>query len=431
MLKSTDDFMKVCFFTKYPPIEGGTSSRSYWLARGLGEKGIEVHIITDAFEEKCWLEKIDFENIEDLTNLQPKNVYLHSLDANIPDLKEDKRSLIFNSSRESRLISLGLEVINSYNCDIIDSRYFFPYGLAAYWTKKITNLPLILRHATSDIATLISKRSFHYLFRRIFSESDLIITDRKKSGFFQELGIPFSQKFHFSFNYGIDSQYFNPYVSAIDLSKYGLKIDADIPIITYIGKMGRAKGIYELAKAASQIKGDFLLLFVAGGPNLEDFRHYIEKFPALKNKYFFLGFVPPWRIPSILRSSRCLLNLEKRFSFMSHFPSQPLEAMAVGVCPMVSDEIHESYKNLPGVEKDKNILVVNPNNPRELKKTLERIIKDKNFSRDIGEEAAKVFNKDVFPIAISKTLKIYEILSGNKSFKRYTEKLKRAILRYC
>jgi len=65
---------RVCFFTKYPPIEGGTASRSYWLIRALGEKGIEAHVITDALEKE-WLEKIDFEDAGDLANFQPEMIW--------------------------------------------------------------------------------------------------------------------------------------------------------------------------------------------------------------------------------------------------------------------------------------------------------------------------------------------------------------------
>jgi len=34
--------MKICFITKYPPIEGGESSKAYWLIKGLGERGQNI-----------------------------------------------------------------------------------------------------------------------------------------------------------------------------------------------------------------------------------------------------------------------------------------------------------------------------------------------------------------------------------------------------
>jgi len=42
--------MKICMIGKYPPIEGGVSARNYWIARGLSERGHEVHLVTNADE---------------------------------------------------------------------------------------------------------------------------------------------------------------------------------------------------------------------------------------------------------------------------------------------------------------------------------------------------------------------------------------------
>ena len=42
--------MRLCIVGKYPPIEGGVSTTTYWLARGLAEAGNDVHIVTNAGE---------------------------------------------------------------------------------------------------------------------------------------------------------------------------------------------------------------------------------------------------------------------------------------------------------------------------------------------------------------------------------------------
>jgi hypothetical protein len=42
--------MKICLVGKYPPIEGGVSAQTYWLARGLAERGHEIHVVTNADE---------------------------------------------------------------------------------------------------------------------------------------------------------------------------------------------------------------------------------------------------------------------------------------------------------------------------------------------------------------------------------------------
>src|SRR5579862_3413321 len=42
--------MKLCLIGKYPPIEGGVSTLTYWMARGLAQRGHDVHVVTNADE---------------------------------------------------------------------------------------------------------------------------------------------------------------------------------------------------------------------------------------------------------------------------------------------------------------------------------------------------------------------------------------------
>jgi hypothetical protein len=45
-----DALVKVCIIGKYPPIQGGVSTRTYWTAHGLARCGHEVHVVTNAKE---------------------------------------------------------------------------------------------------------------------------------------------------------------------------------------------------------------------------------------------------------------------------------------------------------------------------------------------------------------------------------------------
>ena len=65
--------MKLSLIFKYPPIQGGTSAQGYWLAKGLGTKGHEVHVITNAYEvEEEFREKLD---ADDLKEYQPNPMF--------------------------------------------------------------------------------------------------------------------------------------------------------------------------------------------------------------------------------------------------------------------------------------------------------------------------------------------------------------------
>jgi hypothetical protein len=42
--------MRICIISKFPPIQGGVSMRTYWSAHGLAALGHEVHVVTNAKE---------------------------------------------------------------------------------------------------------------------------------------------------------------------------------------------------------------------------------------------------------------------------------------------------------------------------------------------------------------------------------------------
>ncbi len=208
--------MKICIISKYPPIEGGISSQTYWLARALGEKGHEVHIVTNAMEvEDIYKEQI--EN-EDLDLYQPKNVYVHSSDPS-PSLEANPSHIPFSKAYCEKLASLSIEVIEKYDLQLIDSWYILPYSISGFIAKTITGKPQIIRHAGSDMRRLFPSPYLNTLFKSVFASVDLIVTNHKIKEDFINLGIPES-KLVVDQRIAVDTTAFNPEVEPIDLSRY-------------------------------------------------------------------------------------------------------------------------------------------------------------------------------------------------------------------
>ena len=42
--------MRVCLIGKYPPIQGGVSTETYWTVHALARRGHEVHVVTNSTE---------------------------------------------------------------------------------------------------------------------------------------------------------------------------------------------------------------------------------------------------------------------------------------------------------------------------------------------------------------------------------------------
>ena len=156
-----------------------------------------------------------------------------------------------------------------------------------------------------------------------------------------------------------------------------------------------------------EIKSDFLLLFVANGKGLLEFQNLIRE-KQLEKKAIFINFVPPWKIPSIIKLSTCVVVAEREFPIQHHTPILPREVMAVGKCLILSEELYSKgcYKNLINGE---NVLVVNPKNIKQFRMTMEKIIEHSEIALRIGQNAHKSSEQiENFSRYINLTVDLYE-----------------------
>lgn len=397
---------------KYPPIEGGVSSSTYWLVRRLGEKGHEIHIVTNAFEvESEFREQLNRKD----PNFSPKNVQVHSTDPS-PTIKANPSHIPFSKMYCEKLASLAIEVIEENNVQVIDSWYLIPYCVSGYLAKSFTNIPQIIRHAGSDLQRLYPSPYLKSLLKKVIESADGIITSPAQMSFFHNLGIS-SSKIILMQKIPVDMSAFNPEISPFDLSPCisNKKYFSGIPIIAYIGKITHhfeTKGLCELLEACSKIEEDFLLLFVSNGKKLIEFKKLVKN-KNLMGKTAFLDFVPPWQLPSILKSCTCVVALEKKTSptLKHHTPATPAEAIATGRCVLISKELHvkEPYKNF---KDGKEVFVVRPDNVEKIKEILEKLIKNPDIANTIGTNGHRAITKhDQFDEYLDKTISLYKSLS--------------------
>jgi len=264
-----------------------------------------------------------------------------------------------------------------------------PYGIAGFIAKSITGKPQILRHAGSDISKLFVSSSYNTLFQKVFQNVDKIVTIPPMKQTFLSLGVPES-KITFDEKVSIDTKAFNPEVLTFPLSEHIEREIPECPIITFIGKINyywKTKGLTELVEAVKEIKSDFLLLFVANGKGLVEFQNLIRE-SNLDKRSIFIDFVPPWKIPSIIKLSTCVVVPERDFPIQNHMPILPREVMAVGKCLILSEELYNKrcYGDLTDGE---NVLLIDPKNTKQFKMIIENIIKDPDIALRIGQNACK------------------------------------------
>lgn len=372
----------ICFISKYPPIEGGVSSRTYWLLRGLGKRGHRIHLVSNAWEVEAEYRE-EFEG-EDIDQYQPENVSVHNTNP-----FSDPKYIPYSPPYTEKISSLAIETVREHDLDLIDSWYFLPYGVSGFITKTFCSKSLVIRHAGSDMGRLLTSPYLHTILSEVVRSADMIVTYPGNKDTFLGLGVP-EDRLSLDTTASVDPSVFNPRVEPYELR--GVKgTDEGVPVITYIGKVSAAKGIYELTEALHRIDEDFLLLLVCGGRELNRLKADVEQ-KGLGDKTVFLGFKPPWQIPRILKLSTCVVIPERDFPIGSHTPILPREAMATGRCTVLSDELFNKRRYLDA-KNGIHTLVVDPLNIDEFSKTLVEVIRDPDRAEAVGAEAAKLAEK--------------------------------------
>ena len=130
----------IAFLSKYPPMEGGISSRTYWLARGLANRGHKVHIITHPpGAARGYRIQGECRHPESEVALQ-----VHHCEGKMPwHLPEDEEQSL-------ALLDLTLRVLDEYQVQIIDTGYLVPYGIVGHLAKMSTGVRHVMRHGGSE-----------------------------------------------------------------------------------------------------------------------------------------------------------------------------------------------------------------------------------------------------------------------------------------
>lgn len=376
--------MRILMISKYPPIEGGVSSRVYWLAKALGERGAEISVVTNALEvEDGWREEINLKNINEIKKHQPKNVFFYSLE------KKPPYHIPYSEAYLSRLVNLGLKAVAERGADVIYAHYLEPYASAGFVLKKITGLPLVIKHAGSDIYRLFKSEDFRYFLAEVMSSADALILSANLPGFSETMRMS-EKKIHTPPPIAVDADAFSPKWPAFDFTKYGFQNPpAGIAVFAYFGKATPNKGIGESIKALSELKKDFRFVFVAKGKSAEKFA--AEARGLLGGKFIHLPFIPPWEVPLLLRSASAALMLENNFPIPIHSPTSPYEAIATGTPIILSGEMFDKLKSRLPSSRGLFTVIDDPHGINQLSNVFRKIIASPESFRENAQKIREEF----------------------------------------
>lgn len=339
--------MKILMICKYPPIQGGVSADAYWTAQLFSEIGHEVQIITNASEvEEEYKIKLNEDDKKLLTGYRiPNSVIVHTSYI-------DERHIFIpqNNPSISKLVGIGLKVIEKMKPDVIWSYYVEPYGIVALLLSKLTGIPYTIRHAGSDLGRLMLTDQLKPLYYEVFKNAVAVLTNQSHFPKFKEMGID-EKKIIQYVSVGVPADVFYP--------KPMPKGDFNVGIY---GKSGNVKGSLELIKAISLLKAEgfpIVLKALWGGQFLPKVRQEIEIL-NIADRIVVENYIPHWRIPKFIWKCHIILFLENNFSITFHGPSVPIESLCCGRPVLTTEEIEKKRPDI--LKKGKNCIIV-PSSP--------------------------------------------------------------------
>jgi glycosyltransferase involved in cell wall biosynthesis len=349
--------MNICILSKFPPIEGGISSKTYWLSRGYAAAGIPVHVISNGntVEDEYRIKECD------LVKNPVKGIIMHEVEKSLPwHIPEDSHSL-------AKLIEKTLEINRLYPMDVIDTGYLVPYGIAGYIVNKITGIPYIIRHGGSDLEKFLKPGIFKNILELVLKNASAIITDRFHEAFFPA----YKEKLEFIAPYVPDSTIFSP----------GLKKINPFPVLLYVGKINwywQRKGLDMIAGCAPFLPKGWELNIIGQGRGVERFKQFIRQSGI--DEIHLQSFVNPVQVPLLLQ------NTDYVFCFSVDDPIKTisntlLEAIHCGTTVIVNDTFDSSlYDGLVNNIND-FILRVPLSKPQELVQIIESHWKNRDSEK--------------------------------------------------
>jgi glycosyltransferase involved in cell wall biosynthesis len=399
--------MKICLIGKYPPIEGGVSMHNYWTAHGLAERGHKVYVVTNANEvEDAYRIHLD---ADDKDWYQPK---FETVGGFVKVFHTEPFSMMrmryipTTNPFVSKLASLATQVIRQYGCEAIYAYYYEPYGVAGYLASQWTELPLMIKHAGSDLERLMKIPDLAGTYKEILKSADCVLTARKNlAERFIGMGVK-ADKIYPGAAFFLPTTLFKPGVeplniedilkktaSTIDPGRYP---DTSKPTIGIYGKLGWFKGSFDLVNALGILKReglDFNFLAMSQGLEIEKFKTAISN-NGIDDCTWLIPFLPHWKVPQFISACTAVCFLERDFPIAIHGPTIPREVLSCGTCLILSDEIAKKQSYRHELVNEENILIVrDPKNHQELADCLRFVIQNPQQACAIGVKGHLVSQK--------------------------------------
>lgn len=178
---------------------------------------------------------------------------------------------------------------------------------------------------------------------------------------------------------GVDLQRFRPNPEARHAIRQMLGIDDEIPLLLFIGRLKRDKGVLDLMRAYAALEaGSARSMLLVVGPDEEGLRGCMEELALGRRSG--LRFIPYTDEPERYMAAADVLCLP---SFREGFGNVIIEAAACGV-PAIATRI---YGVIDAIEDGRTGLLYDPGKVVDLRRHLQRLVEDRECRIRMGQAA--------------------------------------------
>ncbi len=334
--------MRVLLLGKFPPGQGGIASKTYWLYRSLARRGFIFDIVTlvpDLYDSR---HQVDV----------PSGVHVRLLQAStkvpwfIPG----------GGLETERLIAAAIEMAAAQRPDVVECNYLAPYGVAAMVVSRLLGVPLIVRHAGSDLVKLLGWDQTRAALESLLTSADLVVSngdaiDRLKRLTSKIIVLP---------RYVPDPEWFNT-----DPQPFEERL------ILYAGKLNyylRLKALDSLL-VALRLRDSWKLLTIGGGTGQQAFETAV-KVNGLESRARFMGFLPPEKMPGMIGAAQLVWAVERQGD-VSDFSNIVWEAISCGRTCLVSSTMIQ-HPDAAMLSTSPLLVSVNPEDPVSIAAAFDR-----------------------------------------------------------
>jgi len=304
--------MKILLIGKFPPMQGGIATKTYWLFKELEKKGFDFRSVT--VETEDYSIKGNNYNRSKTTVLKLKKSPWH-----IPESE-----LIGD-----RILSIALRIAESFNPDVIETNYLWPFCMPSVMVADILGKPLIIRHAGSDIQKFINDNKYRAIMKIYFKRATVVATNHTVRHSIKKICDNY-EKLNCLRRYIPNPEIFKPAKTE------------KIYDILFAGKINFKWNLKGINYLIDLIKHRGLKsLFVIGGKFKDEILDIIKQ-TETNNTIEVRDFVPPNLMPSIYNSCKYVWSWDEKES-VEDFSNIIWEALFSGTSCIVNSEVNYRF----------------------------------------------------------------------------------------